>query len=66
MMEIDTLLAGGPAGIVLLLLINGVLRLGREYEEMRRDRDMWRRIALDGNDMARHAVEVAELAASKS
>ena len=66
MMEIDTLLAGGPAGIVLLLLINGVLRLGREHEEMRRDRDMWRRIALDGNDMARHAVEIAELAASKS
>lgn len=65
-MELDALLAGGPAGLVLLLLINGVLRLGREYEEMRRDRDMWRRIALDGNDMARHAVEVAELAAGKS
>lgn len=65
-MELDALLAGGPAGIVLLLLINGVLRLGREYEEMRRDRDMWRRIALEGNDVARHAVEVAELAAGKS
>lgn len=56
---------GGAFGIVLVLLLQGVLRLGREYEEMRRDRDMWRRIALEGNEVAGHAVEVAELAASK-
>lgn len=51
--------------IVLGLLIRGSLRLEREYLDMRADRDMWRRIAIEGNTVTSQAVEVAELAVGK-
>lgn len=63
-MELDALLAGGPTSLILALWLKGIIRHEREVKAVERDRDMWRRIALDGNDTARHAVEVAELAAS--
>ena len=58
---------GIPAFIILtgfsayhVLLMSGKIRLGREYEDMKTDRDWWRSRAERGVQMAEKATSVAD------
>jgi hypothetical protein len=62
--DILTILTGtGVVGVVLVLLIRGDLRLGREVDavmdrvkEITAERDMWRNLAMKGAGVASTAV----------
>jgi hypothetical protein len=47
-------------GTFMTLLLRGALRLGREYEEMKAERDWWRSRAERGVRMAETATSMAE------
>lgn len=39
---VDTLIASGPTGLVLVLIITGLLVTKRHLDDIREDRDAWR------------------------
>lgn len=57
--------AVGVISLFLVMLLRGDILLRREGDALRQDRDMWRRIATEGNTVAKRAVEVAEVATKR-
>lgn len=52
-----------PVGMLLTAIVTGAKGLwvfGREFEQMRKDRDEWRTMALQALDLGKTATKVAE------
>lgn len=53
-----------PFAAVLALLMTGALRLGREVEQLKADRDWWRQRYLDSLEDTERAVRAGETIAT--
>jgi hypothetical protein len=59
---------GGVVFLLVLILVGGSMKKwvwGWSYEELRKERDEWRTLALEGTTIAERAVTVTEAAASE-
>lgn len=59
---VDTLIASGPTGLVLVLIITGLLVTKRHLDDIREDRNAWRTAYEKEHEARLHAERTGEMA----